>query len=277
MLTVRIITVLGLLLVFLPLTFWAPSVWIHAVFLLVAALGAWEWARLAGVSNRRSWWGALACAAAILALWWVVQPSTIMVVGLTSLIFWIWVGVRWLPLGVPMFVHRQPLWLVLMGLMILLALWEGAYAALTYGPWFLISVMSVVWISDIAAYFVGRAIGRHKLAPQISPGKTWEGVAGAIGASLLVAMCLGQADFARTVPNFYTLIYERLGLWWASTVIVGLVVLGIIGDLFESQLKRRIGVKDSSHLLPGHGGILDRLDALLPTVPAAMLLEYLTR
>ena len=120
-------------------------------------------------------------------------------------------------------------------------------------------MLGTVWLADSAAYFAGKNFGRHKLAPEISPGKTWEGVAGALLA-----------------VTFYGLVicyYMHISRW----LIVGLwlmVVLSIMGDLFESLLKRQAGVKDSSHLLPGHGGVLDRIDGLIPTLPLVLFYIY---
>jgi phosphatidate cytidylyltransferase len=277
MLRARIITAAVLLLLITPVLFWTSSAWVDAGMLVICALGAREWSKLAGLSHQAACWCGLLCAGLIAALWWIVEPSTIVYVGLISLIFWLWVALRWLPLGVPGFFSRARRFMVILGLCILLAVWEGAHAAMSLGPWFFISVMSVVWISDIAAYFSGHAFGKHKLAPSISPGKTWEGVIGAWICTALLAVYLAQADFAQHVPHFYSMLFQRAGWWGGLAVITVLVALGIVGDLFESQLKRRAGVKDSGRLLPGHGGVLDRIDALLPTLPAAMLFEYLTR
>jgi phosphatidate cytidylyltransferase len=117
--------------------------------------------------------------------------------------------------------------------------------------------MALVWVADISAYFVGRAFGRHKLAPAISPGKTWEGASGAILGGLLYVFLLRQ--------------YGNLPLTLSVAAIVPvtavLVAISIIGDLFESMIKRQAGVKDSSQLLPGHGGVLDRIDSLTSTLP----------
>jgi phosphatidate cytidylyltransferase len=277
MLKARIITAILVLLVIIPILFWTSSVWVDAAMLIICALGAREWSKLAGLSNKVACWCGVICAALIALLWWVVEPSTIVFVGLVSLSFWLWVALYWLPHGVPEFFTRARRFMVILGLCILLAVWEGAHAAMSLGPWFFISVMSVVWISDIAAYFSGRAFGKHKLAPSISPGKTWEGVIGAWICTGLLALGLAHADFAQHVPNFYSMLFQRAGWWGSLVVITALVALGIVGDLFESLLKRRAGVKDSGRLLPGHGGVLDRIDALLPTLPAAMLFEYLTR
>jgi phosphatidate cytidylyltransferase len=138
----------------------------------------------------------------------------------------------------------------------------------------LFSVLVIVWLADTAAYFAGRAFGKRKLAPHISPGKTWAGVVGAILA-VVVAAVVAQ----RIAPHVGLLsnrLLEALGIGGAA-LLAGLVLLSVVGDLFESLLKRQAGVKDSSHLLPGHGGVYDRVDALLPTLPLAALLEWIAR
>ena len=130
--------------------------------------------------------------------------------------------------------------------------------------------MALVWIADIAAYFSGRAFGRHKLAPSVSPGKTWEGAVGAVVAVILYGLALRHF-----YPQMYAPIFTQAPL---ALLIVGLVVLtaiSIIGDLFESLLKRQAGIKDSSNLLPGHGGVLDRIDSLTSTLPMVALLTLL--
>ena len=135
---------------------------------------------------------------------------------------------------------------------------------------FLISVMAIVWVADIGAYFAGRAFGRHKLAPEISPGKTWEGVAGGWLAVLVLAGISTQMPLL--ADSFSPALQARFG-WPLWLVLMSLLVAAsVVGDLFESLMKRRAGVKDSSALLPGHGGVLDRIDALVPVMPLAFLI-----
>lgn len=140
-----------------------------------------------------------------------------------------------------------------------------------YSPLFLLSVMALVWIADIGAYFSGKAFGKHKLAPSISPGKSWEG---AIGGWLAVLLLSAAATYIPALQDtFPAQILARKG--WAIFVAVMslLCAASVVGDLFESSLKRRAGMKDSSALLPGHGGVLDRIDALIPVLPLAALLN----
>ena len=137
-------------------------------------------------------------------------------------------------------------------------------------PLFLLSILLIAWLADIGAYFAGRAFGRHKLAPAISPGKTWEGVVGGMAAVILVA--IASMSFSTPESNISLLIFGKYGWGGMTGGLVLLVAMSIVGDLLESKLKRRIGFKDSSNLLPGHGGVLDRIDSLIPMLPLAVLL-----
>jgi phosphatidate cytidylyltransferase len=147
---------------------------------------------------------------------------------------------------------------------------------------FLLSVLVLVWVADIFAYFAGRTFGlkftRQKLAPTISPGKSWEGVWGGMAGVLALAAAWTAMDAAlqAQVPSLYTRLAAP-GAWLLVIAALFLAAMSVVGDLVESLIKRSAGVKDSSHLLPGHGGVLDRVDALLPTLPLAMMLATLVR
>ncbi|MDF2863985.1 MAG: phosphatidate cytidylyltransferase [Achromobacter mucicolens] len=136
------------------------------------------------------------------------------------------------------------------------------------GAAFVVSLLALVWVADIAAYFAGRAFGKRKLAPRVSPGKTIEGaIAGVLGAVVWIGLSsLWDGTFGHALV-------ERWTFWIALPIAAVLGVLSIVGDLFESLLKRRAGRKDSSTLLPGHGGVYDRIDAILPVAPFALLLS----
>jgi phosphatidate cytidylyltransferase len=162
-----------------------------------------------------------------------------------------------------------------LAVLLLAAAWIAMMHLLDHGATYLLSVLAIVWLADIAAYFAGRRWGRRKLAPAISPGKTWAGVAGAVVAVLAAAMLL--AVVAPGLPALSTLLERRLALPAALALLALLVALSIVGDLFESLLKRQVNVKDSSGLLPGHGGVLDRIDALVAVLPAAALLDLWLR
>ena len=130
-------------------------------------------------------------------------------------------------------------------------------------------VLAFVWIADVAAYFAGRSFGRHKLAPEISPGKTWEGAAGALVATVIYAIICAMVS-----PQLSAIV--KGGYWVLCIGVAALLcAVSIIGDLFESQVKRQANVKDSGALLPGHGGVLDRIDSVTSTLPAAAFLFYL--
>jgi phosphatidate cytidylyltransferase len=175
---------------------------------------------------------------------------------------------------------EHPLPMVLTGWAVLIPTGLAMLDLRAISPWVLLFVMGLVWVADISAYFAGRRYGKNKLAPSISPGKTWEGVAGAmLGVSVYVVLCwsfsfyFGQPDGLVQHTRFdqrAALPGLLLAAWWW-------VGLAIIGDLFESAIKRQAGVKDSGALLPGHGGLLDRVDALTSTLPLAalaILLQY---
>ena len=153
------------------------------------------------------------------------------------------------------------------------ATWLALVAAYRHGLVFMVSILAIVWAADIAAYFAGRAFGKRKLAPAISPGKTWAGAIGGAVAALLLAVA---ALLVPSVDSVFAIFDRRWS--WAPVLVATLVLamLSVVGDLFESHLKRQRGVKDSGTLLPGHGGVFDRLDALLPIVPATMLLMLST-
>jgi phosphatidate cytidylyltransferase len=152
----------------------------------------------------------------------------------------------------------------------------GCFAAIValyaYSPLYLLSVLAIVWSADIFAYFCGKAFGKRKLAPSISPGKSWEGAIGGGIVTLVVATLVIVFAGEQLTNTFPVRVQASLG--WAATwlVLILIVAASIVGDLFESQLKRRAGMKDSSNLLPGHGGVLDRIDALVPVLPLAALI-----
>jgi phosphatidate cytidylyltransferase len=159
------------------------------------------------------------------------------------------------------------------GVLMLSVTWLALLQAKIMGSVFLLSILSLVWIADIAAYFAGRTWGRHKLAPSISPGKSWEGVLGGMVAVLVWSFAwLALEDMN---PLFSGSIYGKLMMHGWAVMVFGVIFLtltSVMGDLIESLVKRSAGAKDSSGLLPGHGGVLDRLDALLPTLPISIML-----
>lgn len=273
MLAKRVVTALVLLAILLPAIFAAPDwVWglVSLAFLAVAAA---EWARLLPGRRFPVLAVALVLVAGLAVLGWRARapwPEHILLAACLALtLFW---GV----LGPYRLAHQRahrggwPL-----GALLLFGCWIALYELRAIGPVALVSSMAVVWVADIGAYFVGRAIGRRKLAPSISPGKSWEGAIGGALAVLAAGFALaGLPSLAGSLPAALA-----ASLSWpaAAAVLVVLVALSIVGDLHESLLKRRAQVKDSGTILPGHGGVLDRIDALIPTMPAALLVYLLLR
>jgi phosphatidate cytidylyltransferase len=167
---------------------------------------------------------------------------------------------------------------VLGGLLLLACAWLALIQAHAQGVTFLLSVLTLVWAADIAAYAGGRAFGRRKLAPNLSPGKSWEGVvSGILGVGLLACFWIW---FDLNHPPGMLSLFGKLwshGWFWALMGVLFMTAASVVGDLLESLVKRGAGMKDSSQLLPGHGGILDRVDALLPVLPLAMWISGVTQ
>ncbi len=283
MLKQRILTALVLLAVLLPALF-AASPWPFALLtLLMIGAAGWEWSRLNGAPGAAALgFGAglaLICGATLLGLnqagqlrapppwcWWLVG-------GL-----WVLGGSRALrggPAGWPL-LPRLPR--LVLGALALWAAWLAMALAKAQGINFLLSIFCLVWAADVFAYFGGRSFGRRKLAPAISPGKSWEGVwTGMLGVLVLGAVWAYVIDARLAVDSasLYGRLLRELG--WATGLLALLFLTGmsVVGDLFESLIKRAVGAKDSSQLLPGHGGVLDRVDALLPVFPLALALSSL--
>lgn len=281
MLKQRVITAIVLLAILLPALFWSSPQPFLAITLLLIAAGGWEWGRLLGLGGTASLAlgavTALLCAAA-----WAAGATA----G-PSLLLWVAVGAAWVLAGAGLIAAgvegwpRIPRGLRLVGGVAALVLaWLAMAQARVIGINFLLSVLVLVWMADIAAYFAGRAFGlrftRRRLAPAISPGKSWEGVWGGMAGVLVLAFAWAWADQAWQAP--VPSLYSRLAAAGLAILVLGaifLAAMSVVGDLVESLIKRSAGVKDSSGLLPGHGGVLDRVDALLPTLPLAMMLARL--
>lgn len=278
MLKQRVLTALALLLVLLPALFYARPEPFFLIAGLFIAAGGWEWARLNGVKSSLSVFAGALCAAVCAGAWWaglleMALPRVWWVTGLVWVVVSVWI----LKAGVPAWAKfALPLRLAL-GLAALCLTWLAVAQARLMGVNFLLSVLALVWMADIGAYFSGRALGgrftRSKLAASISPGKSWEGVWGGMLGVILMAMVWRFADGASGAvdPSFYTLLAGK-GLSFMLISVVFMAAMSVVGDLLESLVKRSAGVKDSSALLPGHGGVLDRVDALLPALPLAMML-----
>lgn len=279
MLKQRVITALLLLAVLIPAVLHPNRQFFMGLSLLMICAGAWEWGRLNARSQAMSVAGAVFClllsVTAIdqgwgshlpVQLWWLTGSA------------WVLLGVALIRMGVPGWSRLPKLLCWLAGLLLLVGSWLALVHAHARGVNFLLSVLVLVWAADVLAYFAGRAWGgrvfRFKLAPSISPGKTWEGALGGfVGVLLMAALWLLWDRYHPALESsLHTRLWER-GWWLALPAWAFLTAMSVVGDLVESLIKRSAGVKDSSGLLPGHGGVLDRVDALLPTLPLAMMLH----
>jgi len=268
MFTARLATALVLLVGFVAALFFLPTLWWAALLLVVVAVAGWEWGALAGYGRALRWGYAAIIGGSALAIGTIVTGNVNRLMAMeasvygTSCAFWMLVALPWLALRRNV---QSPFALGLAGWMVLVPTWL-ALARLQPQPGQLLALLGVVWVADTAAYLAGKAWGRHRLAPEISPAKTWEGLAGAgVGVGVYY-----------WVVSYLT---PEWGWWqgWAGALLFGIVALmSVVGDLFESWIKRQAGVKDSGSLLPGHGGILDRIDSLTSSMPfAALVLHYI--
>ena len=267
-LALRIGTGVVLVAAILAALFLLPPVGFAAVMLVIVSIAAHEWARLIELRGG----GVIAFTALVFvagaallarALASGFAPVVAVACGIATL--------YWLAAGIPsVLASWQPSSRVTRALAAFVVL-EGALVAIVAlqarSAAFALAAMAIVWIADTAAYFTGRRVGRHKLAPRISPGKTWEGAAGAVVA--VVAYALLLVPLARRAGFASEIDAAAIAVW--ILLAIALVALSIVGDLHESLLKRRAGVKDSGTLLPGHGGVLDRIDALLASMPPVAL------
>lgn len=278
MLKQRIITALLLLAVLLPALFYQSIEPFALLALVMIAAAGWEWARLNGCQHAQALLLGVGLGLVLATFWFFGGPA------LSWRPLWLVVGGLWVVLAVVMLRRGVPGWAVWpLGL----RLWVGFFliacawlalvqARFLMGLEFLLSVLALVWMADIAAYFGGKALGRRKLAPTISPGKTWEGaLSGLLGVVLLAAGWLwADAQGLGGQSSLYAQLWTK-GPALAVPALLFLVAMSVVGDLVESLVKRSAGAKDSSQLLPGHGGVLDRVDALLPVLPLAMMLATL--
>lgn len=252
----RVMTAGLLLAVFVPALFWAPpGVW-SVLISMVIAIAAHEWGRLSQFPDAIS--ALYAGLMGVIALGLPYLPAAYISPLHYSLlvmaaVFWIviaplWLSQRWR--GQFFFIRAA------LGVVILLPTWAALLYLRERGPWVLLGVLAVVWVADTAAFFAGRRFGQHKLAPLISPGKTREGVIGAMLALVLYASAVSAAVVGLRIVG-------------ALVLAMALLYFAVLGDLFESWIKRVADKKDSGSLLPGHGGVLDRIDALTAALPIA--------
>ncbi|MBE9609394.1 phosphatidate cytidylyltransferase [Chitinilyticum piscinae] len=272
MLKTRILTVLVLLPVFFGALFWLPSAPWQLLCALLAGLAAWEWARLAGFTGivRAAYPGLTALIAALLIRF---QPGMAMMAAMliAASLFWLLLAPVWLRFKWQL--RNAGLMNVLLGWSLLLPA-TLVLALFRDNPWQMLAVLAIAWVADSAAYFSGKAFGRHKLAPSISPGKSWEGVLGAAVAVISYVLLLPGKPLLFPVSEHFVTPVAQILLWIVVAVL--LLAVSVIGDLLESLYKRQAGMKDSSNLLPGHGGVLDRIDSLLAMLPVAFAILVLS-
>ena len=270
----RVITALLLAPLALAAVFFLPlpgfALFISAAFLL----GAWEWSGFCGLASNAMRWAYVGLTAVLLALLYWQLPATPHFpiesnILLSSLLL---LGIGWWLCAVALvlsFPRSQRLWAgrdwlkALMGWLTLIPAWAAVlfirstdYAASSFtGAWLIFCLLALVWAADIGGYIVGKPFGKHKLLPKVSPGKTVEGM---LGGLALVAIVVSVVAALQGWP-------AQTGIWYGAALV--LTVLSVFGDLTESMFKRVAGKKDSGAFLPGHGGILDRIDSLTATAP----------
>jgi phosphatidate cytidylyltransferase len=274
MLRTRVITAVLLLAGFLCALFVFPPIGWALAMTLVAVLGAWEWGGLMHLSGvGRAVYASttlLLCAGTLVA-----YPEALGLRDGLPASAWD-LGHRVYPYAALFWLLAVPVWLIrrwtlsrkpiasVVGWVVVFPAWLALIHLRQLGPITLLAIMAIVWIADIGAYFSGRALGRHKLAPTISPGKTWEGAVG--GAIAVVAYGLVMASGVPQISGVNRFVLVMVLLFLAG--------ISVVGDLFESLLKRQAGLKDSSQILPGHGGVLDRIDSITSSMPFVALLWF---
>ena len=265
MLKTRILTSLVLIPSFFAALFIMPAIYWPRLVLAISLIALYEWgmmAKLSAIVLRVYVFISLLIGVAILYgahifgnSWLIYRALDLFVL---SSLFWL--------LVVPVLFYKSAVinnkWLFLViGWIVIFPLWFALISLYMVGPWVLLGLTATIWIADSAAYFSGKQFGKHKLAPSISPGKTWEGVCGALLAVSVYALILSY--------------YFKLPLLPTQLLMWLITMLGVVGDLFESMMKRQANIKDSGNILPGHGGILDRIDGLTSSLPVAVLLIFI--
>ena len=285
MLRTRVLTAVLALIVLIGAALWAPALGFDVLLLTIMMVALFEWLGLLGLLPRRA-----AAIAAALGLVGVASlmffPSIVLAAegqGAALLPLYLLATLAWVVVA-PIALSRGRSIGSRSGLgpavafVLCFATWLALLQADGIGKVFLLSVLLLVWVADTAAYFAGRAFGRRKLAPAISPGKTWEGVFGALAGNLLlaaIAITLAGPPSGGLGPTIFSLIDEQVGGGFLFLFVILITLVSVVGDLYESLLKRLRGVKDSSGLLPGHGGVLDRIDALMAVFPVTMAMVSL--
>ena len=267
----RVITALILAAGFFVALFALPTRWFALFGLAILGGSAYEWGRLSKLTpNGARTFAALVVAVGLALLFApgidvasAVAPAFVIALCALSGAFWIAVAPLWIARSWP---TSNPALMLALGALILSAMWLGLVHLHARSPWLLLATMVVVWLADTGAYFAGKKFGRRKLAPVVSPGKSWEGAIGGL---------IGVAAYALLI----VILAPAMAAVGPIVVVVALLLaaISIVGDLYESWLKRNAGVKDSGALLPGHGGIMDRIDSATAVLPVAALLLALPR
>ena len=265
MLKTRIITAIVLIAAFIPALFMLSTVYWAVLMLLITLLALREWAQMVDFNSSQIVAYVLISLAIGVYIILRLQQNNLHQFFYQSLIIFAFSACFWL-LIVPIWFAKQIklrglIAKALLGWLLMLPLLLAIICAKIVDPKLVLMLLATIWIADSAAYFAGKNFGKHKLAPSISPGKTWEGVAGALIGVTLFGAILYISFGIHTLAIFP-------GLWLVT-------ILGVVGDLFESMMKRQMNLKDSGNLLPGHGGILDRIDGIIPSLPIAILMIYL--
>ena len=257
MLRTRIATAAVMLAVLLGALFFLPAEGWSGFCAMLCAVAAWEWGGLAGWNGRTRVIYALALGVLCLGISLFRSGEALVVLTVTAIAFWVLIAPLWLRFKWPL-----RTWSAIVAGVVVLVPAALAFIVLRnlLSPAGVIVVSAIVWVADITAYFSGRAFGGKKLAPSISPGKTWAGAIGAVAGVMLYGLGIILGHGASTQA-----------LMLCLPILVALTALSIVGDLFESLLKRQAGIKDSSNLLPGHGGVLDPIDSLTSTLPVICL------
>jgi phosphatidate cytidylyltransferase len=264
MLKQRVITASILAPLAIAAVLWLPTTWLGIVLTLILLLAAEEWTKLSGLSSCGAYVGFLAAISlTVMGIGWLlVEKSPLWPLFLPAGLWWLVTALR-LPRIKEIPLRDGPDWPAFVsGLLVLSATWGGLLWVhqLSGGPVLMLALLFLIWGADIAAYFTGKRWGRRKLAPVLSPGKSIEGVMGAMAAGLAMGVLL--AAFYGQDP------LQQAGLLLLCLI---LVPVSVVGDLYESLLKRERGLKDSGNLLPGHGGVLDRIDSLTAAAPVFAL------
>lgn len=262
----RVLTAIVLVPILLGAMFLLPGTAWQLLLCVPLVLASLEWSRLSKYSKGAGYVFTALLLANCLAFIFAFSSESNLPLGeaaatlvlIPALLFWAIAAPLWLYRGWRV---TNGLVLGVVGWLILVPAWIG-FVFLQRTPWMLLAIVLIIWIADTAAYFAGKRFGRHKLAPLISPGKTWEGVVGAFIAVIVYGF--GVSYLVLPQAN----VYDRIVM---LIFVCALTVLGIVGDLFESWIKRTAGAKDSGNLLPGHGGMLDRIDSMTAALPFAAL------